>query len=599
MAVETSTDPCARGTEALKAVDWEGARTAFADALATAPSPEAEEGLGRALWWLHDFEGAVTHVECAYAGFRARNDTAGAARTALWLAREFATGFGNAAASSGWYARAEGLVRELGDDRVAGWLALARADRASVPAEVERHATEAYELGRRLRDADLEVAALAKIGYAKVAVGLVEEGIAKVDEAMAAATGGEVSRLETIGDVICVGVAAFECASDRQRIEQWGQVVERWLGEHEHVAVLGFCYACCAEMFVASGQWGMAESLLAEGLGAMQQANLRARCVHPAAKLAELRLLQGRTEEAEQLLAGFEELPESAHALASLHLARDDVAMAAAVLHRRLNASGDDNVLAAPFLALLVDVQLRQGDLEQANRTVRRLTDVAERSAIPRIAAMALFARGRVAAASGDPNAVAHLEAALRAFAAQDLRLDAARARFELARSVSDPQVAVGEARTALAEFERLGAPRDADAAAAFLRGHGVAGRTGPKNLELLSRREREVLALLGEGLTNAEIAARLFISTKTAGNHVSNILAKLHLRRRSEAAAFAIRHGGGASGGKIGNPPHPSRGDPAHHPPVHDGRRSGDVDAAERRETGQRLASRARGPGR
>ncbi len=50
------------------------------------------------------------------------------------------------------------------------------------------------------------------------------------------------------------------------------------------------------------------------------------------------------------------------------------------------------------------------------------------------------------------------------------------------------------------------------------------------------------MLALLGEGLTNAEIAARLFISTKTAGNHVSNVLAKLNLRSRTEAAAYAVR---------------------------------------------------------
>jgi DNA-binding NarL/FixJ family response regulator len=59
-----------------------------------------------------------------------------------------------------------------------------------------------------------------------------------------------------------------------------------------------------------------------------------------------------------------------------------------------------------------------------------------------------------------------------------------------------------------------------------------------------LSEREREVLALVAEGLTNREIAERLVIAEKTARNHVSNILDKLGMTRRSEAAAYAVRHG-------------------------------------------------------
>jgi DNA-binding CsgD family transcriptional regulator len=543
MSIEAVTDPVERGDEALAGGDWGGARAAFKAAVEDAPSARAYEGLGLSLWWLHDTDGAIAQMERAYAGYREDEETRRAATCALWLAREFSAAYGHEAVSAGWLARAEGLLREAGDVPEQGWLALSRAERAGAPDDMRRYAEAALDVARRLGDADLEAAALIREGYADVASGSVEAGMAKIDEALAAATGGDVRSLETIGDVVCVGIAACELAADWQRIEQWGTAVQGWVTSHDDVAVLGFCYACCAEMFIASGEWEMADGLLAEGLGAMQAANMQARCVHPSAKLAELRIAQGRLEEAGQLLYGFEELPESTHALASLYLATEETAMAAAILHRRLNVIGGDNVLAAPFLSLLVEVQLAQGDVAGAGSTATRLEGVANASSLPRIVAMAAFARGRVAADAGDAAAPDLLGSAVAAFAAQHLSLDAARARFALARAVDaeQPDVAVGEARAALAGFERLGAPREADAAAAFLRDHGVAGRTGPKGLELLSRREREVLALLGQGLTNAEIAERLFISTKTAGNHVSNVLSKLNLRSRTEAAAFAV----------------------------------------------------------
>ena len=71
-----------------------------------------------------------------------------------------------------------------------------------------------------------------------------------------------------------------------------------------------------------------------------------------------------------------------------------------------------------------------------------------------------------------------------------------------------------------------------------------LTSREEAREVEMLSGREREGLALVADGMTNKEIAARLIISSNTARNHVSRILDKLGLSRRSEAATFAAQHG-------------------------------------------------------
>jgi NarL family two-component system response regulator LiaR len=72
---------------------------------------------------------------------------------------------------------------------------------------------------------------------------------------------------------------------------------------------------------------------------------------------------------------------------------------------------------------------------------------------------------------------------------------------------------------------------------------HG-AWRDEPNAFRELSDRELEVLKLIAAGLSNAEIAGRLYVSEKTVKSHVSNILGKLHLADRTQAAVYAWRQG-------------------------------------------------------
>lgn len=532
------------GHHALASGDWQGARDAFAAGLEAGgdADPEALDGLGRALWWLRDPEGAVASRERAYSAFRREGELARAARLALWLSREYATVWGNEAAARGWLSRAERLLRDAAPGAGQAWLELARSERERDPAEAVRLAASALAGAAAAGDLDLEIRALAQLGLAEVSAGAVDDGLGRLDEAMAAASAGESASLETYADVCCTLILACDLAGDRERPRQWSRVVDAFLRRYEHVPLLAFCRTCCADLYAATGRVDDAETELVLAIRELTAAGQRSRCAHPAAKLAAIRVLQGRFEEADELLAGLDGAPEAVEAAATLRLARGEPAAAAALLERRVAELGRTNLVAVPLLALLVQARLALDDTTGARADAETLAAIA----VPggRSEAASLLARGRVAAVDGDPRAETLLADAAERYARVDLPLDAARARLELARALSraEPALAVDVARRAHRELDTLGATGEASAASALLRSLGAKSRSGPRTRELLTRRETEVLRLLGEGLSNAQIASRLFISPKTAEHHVGRILQKLDLRSRAEAAAFAVR---------------------------------------------------------
>jgi DNA-binding CsgD family transcriptional regulator len=532
------------GYLALANGDWERARTAFDAALAAGgdTDPEALDGRGRALWWLRDAEGAVASRERAYAGFRREGDLARAARLALWLAKEYSMVWGNEAAAGGWMARAERLLQNTAPGVEQAWLLLARSERASDAEEAAGLASTALDSALAHGDVDLEIRALAQLGLANVQAGSCDEGLAHLDEAMAAASSGEAASLETFADVCCTLMLACDLAGDDSRPRQWSQVVDAFLRRYEHVPLLAFCRTCCADVYAGTGRVDEAEQELTTAIRELTEAGQRSRCAHPASKLAAIRVLQGRLEEADELLRGLDGAPEAVEASAALRLARGEPTAAAALLERRLDELGWANLVGVPLLGLLVQARLALGDHPGAKDAADAITAMAIGRG--RSEAAGRLARGRVAAASGDPRAEGLLADAAEQFARVNLPLDSARARLELARALrdADAELAIDVARRAHRELEDLGADNEAAAAAALLRALGAKTRSGPRALQLLTKREHEVLRLLGEGLSNREIAGRLFISIKTAEHHVGRILRKLDLRSRAEAAAYAVR---------------------------------------------------------
>jgi DNA-binding NarL/FixJ family response regulator len=549
-------DPLRQGYDALAAGDWSEAETVFGDAVRVDPTPEALDGLGLARWWRKDVRGGIELRTRAYRGFVAADRTAEAAAVAVWLAREHRASLGNVAVANGWLRRAATLV-PADDSASSGWVALARSEAAPEQRDALRLSLNALDLARRHGDLDLQIESLARTGLLAVAAGDVAGGTDLLDEAMAMASAGDASDLRTVGTAYCAMTDATGLLGDEDRLAQWSEVLTRYgtgqgfgpldggATEGPHGSLAVFCGACCGGMHLVTGRLDDAEATLLAAIAELRETGLASRCVHPVTQLAELRVLQGRFEEARALLDPYADLAEAVRPLAALEIALGAPEEAAARLTEHLSRLGRGALAAVPWLALLVDAAIASAQAPVAREASDQLHAIAARTASRRHRGEAALAAGKVALAGGEAGAAELLREAARLFADSSMALAACRARMLLARTLAgtDVPVAITEARAALAAFDRLGAVADADAAAAFLRKLGVRGRTGPKDHRSLSAREREVLRLVALGLSNHEIAERLYISPKTAGHHVSSILAKLGLRSRTEAAAYAAVH--------------------------------------------------------
>jgi DNA-binding CsgD family transcriptional regulator/predicted negative regulator of RcsB-dependent stress response len=523
--------------------DFETAKKLYETALAEERTAEALDGLGQSLWMLCDIEEGIALREDAYAEFQRAGNVATAAAIALWLVVEQITSLGNPTAANGWLKRAERLLADAPQCPAHAALEIARGQSSADPKEAESHFERAVQIGQELGDLESEILGRSQLGYLKVSLGDLEPGMSLLDESMAAAMGGELRDPWTIGTTCCSMLFACEQISDLHRAAEWCRVVTKFTQRRSYVPLSALCRSVYAGVLVSAGDWERAETELASSIEAYGGLG-RPLAAYPLTRLADLRIRQGRIEEAAQLIAGWEDHPYAAVTAISLLLARGEVSLARTKLDHALGAMDAENPLELRLLPLLVTARLAEDDVNGAADTANELRRRSGRAGHRHLVAMAEFAGAEVAAAQGAADASNRLAAARDLFAGLEMPLEEGRARALLAKVAAEGEreLAVAEARAALEIFERLGAARDADETANLLRSLGVRGRSAPRQADELTKRESEVLALLEQGLSNKEIAERLFITPKTAGHHVSRILLKLDLRSRAEAAAYAAR---------------------------------------------------------
>jgi DNA-binding CsgD family transcriptional regulator/Tfp pilus assembly protein PilF len=543
--VETAQQALGRG-------DFTTAVASFEAALEIEPHPAAQDGLAYLAYANDDFETARTLWELSYKGYKDAGDLKKASLVAVNLAGVYYDGFGNESAAHGWLNRADRLLERVGRCVERGYLALALVGCNMRDANaLEQSAAVALELALEFGESDLEAKALADGGLALINQGRIAKGFAQLDEAMAAVSAGEVSPIFS-GKIFCALLTACERTGDLKRAEEWTQTCTRYL-EARVPGKLPILHAHCRTAYGVvlcdTGRWNEGETEIMHALGPGTTTAVSKNADSTAA-LAGLRLMQGRIEEAAELLAPYADRFEVCEQMAKLHLLRGEYDLCIAVAVRGLHDLVGDRLRAGRLLSLMIEAELGRDNVEGAERAHERLDAAAEASDSLTLRAAAKLGEARIAKHQGRADeAVTALQAAAKQLSTEERPVLAGRISFELADALAktgNTAEAIAEGRSALAIFERLGADRDADQVAALLRSLGAPGRTRARDkdaaVSALTAREKDVFALLGEGLTNAEIAERLFITPKTAEHHVGRILSKLGVRSRTEAAAIAGR---------------------------------------------------------
>jgi DNA-binding CsgD family transcriptional regulator len=470
--------------------------------------------------------------------------TLSAARTAFWLCMRLFS-LGEAGQASGWLARAQRLVEREGRECAEqGYLLLPVIQRSLASGNFETAhaaAASAAAIGDRFGEADLVAFGRSFQGRALLRQGRIEEGLALLDEAMIAATAGELSPVVT-GLVYCAVIASCHEVYALGRAREWTAALSAWCdAQPELVTFTGSCLVHRAEILQLNGAWGEAIAEARRVADRFGQALDREAVADAYYQEADIHRLRGAVDAAEEAYrdaskAGLE--PQPGLALLRVGQGRTDAAAAAM---RRVVGATTDRLQRARLLPAHVEIMLAAGDIEEARSASRELEEIAAALDMEILNAVAAHATGAVRLGDGDARgALAPLRQAFAVWQQVGAPYIAARIRVLIGlacRALGDDDGAGLAFDASRSVFDGLGAKPDVARIDALRPGARKKGADG------LTRREREVLGLVAAGKTNKAIARQLSLSAKTVDRHLSNILTKLDVPSRAAATAYAYEH--------------------------------------------------------
>jgi len=543
-------DLLAAGREALSRGEWEQALAYFEAASERNHGPEALEALAMAAWWLDNAQLAIESREHAYRLYRERGDAAPAARMAIWLGWDSIAFRGEPAVARGWLQRAHRLLDGLDPVPEHGWLALREGEFAFLLendiAATRRFAERARSIGTALAVPDIEFAALGLEGLALASQGNIADGIRLLDEASAAAMAGEMSELWAAGRTCCYMITACERVRDLERANQWSRRMLEFAKRWRIQDLFAVCRAHYGAILVLRGTWEEADATFETALRELR-ASRPGIAFEALVRQADLRRRQGRFEEAAELFRQAEFHPYAQLGLAYVALDSGNADLAADRATRFLRKLGPESRLQrAAGLDLYARILVALGETERARNAHGELQGVVADVGSDSLRASALAVEGLVAEAEGDlETARSRIEDAVELFHQCGDPFETARSRLDLARvlaALGRSDSAADQARVAHAALTGMQAEWEAQRAAALIT--ALTDQASANARSVLTPRELDVLKLVAQGLSNADIAERLVLSEHTVHRHLANILRKLDLSTRAAAVAWGSRAG-------------------------------------------------------